>query len=95
MTFQNSMLIELLNDDTFVAWVKGENNITNVEREKWNAWLEENPYHVILIEQVNRILEMPFNEVEIGCESSGELERLLRVIEEEDRINILPNMKRD
>ncbi|WP_234572589.1 hypothetical protein [Rhodohalobacter sp. 614A] len=95
MTFQNSMLIELLNDDTFVAWVKGENNITNAEREKWNDWLEENPYHAILIEQVNRILEMPFNEVEIGCESSGELERLLRVIEEEDRINILPNMKRD
>lgn len=95
MTFQNSMLIQLLNDDTFVAWVKGENNIPNAEREKWNAWLEENPYHAILIEQVNRILEMPFNEVEIGCESSGELERLLRVIEEEDRINILPNMKRD
>lgn len=87
MTFQKSILIDLMNNDSFVAWLRGGESLPESEKNRWNEWGQENPAHGDLILQAKKILEMPFNIKDISCISSGELEKLMAAIESEENIN--------
>lgn len=79
-TFHNSLLFELLNDDTFVAWIEGDNYLSKSDKIKWDKWLEDSPNHARIVKHAKKIVEMPFNDIKVDCNFSGELDRLLKKI---------------
>lgn len=78
MSSGNSFLEHLLNDDSFISWVKRDENLNYSDQIKWDKWLHENPNRKKLVCQAKKILEMPFKEIPIDCNKSKELDRLLK-----------------
>lgn len=83
-TSHNSLLIDLLNNDTFVGWIRGGEHLSKSEKEEWDEWLQENQDHIKIVQHAKKILEMPFKEVKISCNSTGKLDRLLESLDKED-----------
>lgn len=81
MTSQASLLIDLLNDDTFLKWIKCSETLPTSEKKRWDQWLEQSSQHKEMVQHAKKILDMPFREVTIDCTSSGELDRLLESLD--------------
>ncbi len=60
MRNSNSILIELLQDPSFIAWLNG--NGTPGDDERWKAWVFEDRGRRLIVEKARKFINMPFNE---------------------------------
>jgi hypothetical protein len=69
MTSKDPNLKKLLNDESFIRWLKDEATVE--ERQKWDHWLNDDPEREIITQKAKKIATMPFVEndsVDIGEE---------------------------
>ena len=79
-----SKLGELFNDDSFIYWIKQDARLSYSMKKKWDGWLASDERNKHLFEKAKKIIEMPFKEVEQGCDSE-ELFRLKKTIKKTDK----------
>ena len=71
----------LLNDESFIRWLKGESN--PAEGKKWNDWVGEHSDHPALAGKAEKFLSMPFREEEQSdMDIEKERVRLMNAISE-------------
>jgi hypothetical protein len=54
---QQSGLKKLLNDESFIRWLKDE--ATFKEQQRWDNWLGEYPERQIIIKKAKKLVTMP------------------------------------
>lgn len=74
MSYQSSLLIKIINDESFLRWLEGEASIS--EKKEWDKWLVRNPIHQRILKKAKKIRKMPFVECEVQKDISAELERI-------------------
>lgn len=85
----NQKLAELLSDQSFTRWVKG--NASDPERQRWEAWEQEDPAHRELKKSAESFYQMrmeldPAEDVELQLDSLNE--RIDKADQEEDSVLI-------
>jgi hypothetical protein len=55
-----SNLKRLLNDESFIRWLKNEE--TNKEQQRWDHWLGDDFERQIIVRKAKKIVTMPFME---------------------------------
>lgn len=63
MRKSNSILLQLLQDPSFIAWANG--NGTLADDEKWMLWVFEDQGRRLIIEKAKKLINMPFNEMKL------------------------------
>ena len=63
MSSQESILGELLNDESFVRWLKKDTD--SKETEKWERWISEDSRRKKLVAKARKFLDMPFQSAEV------------------------------
>lgn len=75
MTSQESNLCDLLNDESFIRWMRGTSS--DIEKKSWDKWLHTNNHkHQQLIKEAEKYLMMPFNTIDVEDEIPEEAKRL-------------------
>lgn len=77
MSDQKYNLESLLNDDTFIYWMKGDERLSESEKKEWDHWLLLDKRNKELIKRAKKILDMPFKEEDYDFDP-GELLRLIK-----------------
>lgn len=62
MSYQKSNLGKLLNDDTFIYWMKKDDRLSESKKEEWDNWLSLDKRNQDLLRRAKKIIEMPFKE---------------------------------
>lgn len=76
-------LPDLINDDSFCRWIRGEAD--QHEQEKWILWVQESPENKYLMNLADKYLKMPFKYAEVSDEIvAEELQRLHLKIQEQE-----------
>lgn len=83
MSNEKFNLGELLNDDSFISWVKQDSQLSESEKDKWDDWLSSDKNNKQLLRRAEKLIEMPFKSSELDCDL-GELHRLKEEIKSED-----------
>lgn len=82
MSISDQKLAELLNDDSFVRWLKGE--ATEEECRKWNAWEQRDSLHADLKNKARLLYDIPMDSSSgVGVEQ--QLSRLNKRIDKKIR----------
>ena len=81
LDLQHSNLEELLNDESFIRWLRDE--ATRQEEQKWDRWLADDPENRMTVRKAKKIITMPFIE-DIPSDTKEELRILIEQIEEFD-----------
>lgn len=69
------LLAQLLDEPSFIAWLKG--NGSAADNLRWEKWLVESPFKKDVVARAKKLLAMPFAEVNVDSEDIlNELERL-------------------
>lgn len=63
MRKSNSILLNLLQDPSFIAWANG--NGTPADDERWMSWVFEDQGRRLIIDQAKKLITMPFNEIHL------------------------------
>lgn len=50
---QNDQIAQLLSDDSFLRWIKGE--ATSLEQQKWDHWLDKDPANLKLLREAREV----------------------------------------
>jgi hypothetical protein len=74
---EQSELGELLNDDSFIYWLKQDERLSGSMKKKWDDWLSSDKRNSRLAERAKKIIELPFKEEVEDCDK----EELLRLKE--------------
>lgn len=69
MSNEKFNLGELLNDDSFIRWVKEDDQLSDSQKEKWDDWLSSNEGNADLLRKAKKIISMPFKEADEDCDS--------------------------
>lgn len=83
MSNEKFNLGELLNDDSFISWVKQDNRLSESEKQKWDDWLSSDKKNNRILRRAKKIIDMPFKETQEDCDLS-ELQRLREEIKKTD-----------
>lgn len=77
MSSEQSKLGKLLNDDSFICWLKQDERLSGSMKKKWDDWLSSDKRNSRLAERAKKIIELPFKEEVEDCDK----EELLRLKE--------------
>lgn len=83
MASQESLLGKLLNDESFLHWLKDK--ATPEEKEEWGRWLLKDPGHRRVVEKAQKFLNMPFKTTQSRHDKSEQLCRLQKKISGQDK----------
>jgi len=73
-TLDNSLLVKLLNDESFIRWLDGR--VSDREQKKWDKWFLENSRHRELVKKARKITTMPFVD-----HKPADLQKELKILE--------------
>jgi ferric-dicitrate binding protein FerR (iron transport regulator) len=76
------ILEELLNDDSFVRWLR--NKSSEGEQEYWQKWLLQDPTRKALVEQARELIKIVEHDIPIVSESGKELKRLMDTLDQKE-----------
>lgn len=76
----NKHLADLISDESFVRWVKGQ--ATTEEQEHWNKWLRNDQNNRLLLRRAQKLYRLPFGLVE-ESDAHVQLHRLQSAIDRE------------
>lgn len=83
MATDNRQLSKLMNDESFLRWIEG--NARNDEVIHWENWIKEDKQHEILVQQAQKLLNIPFSNYTLTeKEIKRELHRLNKTIDDRE-----------
>lgn len=88
MSESDQILVDLLNDPSFVRWIKGKANPQ--EQLKWERWQEETPLHTEVKRKAHLLYRLPL-EATAGADVDEQLGYLQQRIDERKNIFRLPS----
>lgn len=68
----NFLLVQLLDEPSFVAWLSG--NGSTADNERWEKWLIQGHNRKTIVARAKKLLSMPF--IEVNLESEEVLDEL-------------------
>jgi hypothetical protein len=78
---KGTVLSELLNDESFLRWLKKDTDAK--ESEKWEQWLSEDSQRKNLVAKARKFLNMPFKSSDVTAETKKqEYHKLMKRLEE-------------
>lgn len=78
MKNKHEILADLLSDESFVRWIRGEASLD--EQQRWNKWLSEKSDRNNLVREAQRLYNLPFHELK-ESDTSSQLHRLQQSID--------------
>lgn len=81
MSSEKFKLGDLLNDDSFIYWVRQDDRLSDSMKKKWDEWLSSDERNKLLLKKARKIIKMPFKVNKVDCDSD-ELNRLKDAIKE-------------